>query len=185
MSDFDSSEITQVNLASIERNAGRDYHEHFSPRTIKLVLATWSKAELDAQSLDNSMMFQYRFGFETHEAVRKQVLEIKNRYDFSDREIRWLRYSDQFIITSNEAKLKPSQVIPLLGWAQLCLFSLICLGMMLQITFSSAPLWQQAVGEIAVAGISFGVFGILNALYIAPWRTLKRSGALPSTESPR
>lgn len=184
MSDFDSSEITQVNHASIQRNAGRDYHEHFSLSTIKLVLATWSKAELDAKSLDNSMMFKCRFGFETHEAVRKQVLEIKNRYDFSDREIRWLRYSGQLVITPNEAKLKPSPVMPLLGWAQLVLFSLICLGMMLQITFSAAPAWMQAACQLTVSGISFGVFWLVNALYLAPWRTLKRSGALLSTESP-
>ena len=175
-----SAEITQVNLGTIQQNAGRDYYECLSASSLKLVLATWPKAKLDELALENPTMFQHRFGFETHQAIRKQVMEIKNQYDYSDRNIRWLRYSGQLVITSNEAKLKPSRLMPLIGWTQLTVFSLICIAMLLQITFSAAPAWKQAVCEIAVAGISFGVFWILNALYIAPWRTLNRSGALPS-----
>lgn len=184
MPDQPSTGIMQVNLATNQRNAARDYYEHFSANSVKLVLATWPKARLDALALENATMFQHRFGFEAREEIRRQVLEIKNQYDYSDRNIRWLRYSGQLVIIANEAKLKPSRLMPLIGWTQLTLFGLICIAMLLQITFSTAPAWKQAVCEIAVAAFSFGVFWILNELYIAPWRILKRSGALSSIANP-
>ncbi|MCX7192713.1 MAG: hypothetical protein NTY60_03690 [Proteobacteria bacterium] len=181
MSELNPTKIVQLNLATEQRNAGRDYHEYFVPGSIKLVLATWPKAKLDEIALDNSIMFRYRFGFEPTETVRKQVLEIKNQYDFTDREIRWLRHSGQLSIATKEAKLKPTRLMPMIGWSQVVLFSMVCVGMVMQIIFSTAPAWKQALGEITVAGLSFGVFWVLNSLYIAPWRTLKRSGVLSST----
>lgn len=176
-----NTEIVQLNLATEQRNAGRDYHEYFVPGSIKLVLATWPKEKLDAQALDNEVMFRYRFGFEPGKTVRQQVLEIRKQYDFTDREIRWLRHSGQLFIAPHEAKLKPSRLMPLIGWSQATLLGLMCIGMVLQIKLSTAPAWKQGLAEIAVAGLGFGVFWILNSLYLAPWRTLKRSGALSST----
>jgi len=174
------TEIVQMNLAPIQRNAGRDYHEYFVPSSIKLVLATWSKADLDAQALDNSVMFRHRFGFEPSTVVRKQVLNIKNQYDLTDRQVRWLRHASQLIITASEAKIKPNRLMPLMGWLQLVLFSLVFIALGLRIALSTAPTWKQVLGEVAVGVVCFGMFWILNSIYIAPWHILKRAGAVAS-----
>ena len=177
-------ETVQMNLAPIERNAGHTYNEHNEypvAGSMKLILATWPKAKLDAHALDNVEMFRQRFGFEQPTVVRKQVLDIENKFDLTDREIRWLRHSGHLVIKGNEAKIKPARVMPLVGWMQLALFGFMYLLLGLQIAFSTAPAWKQALGEIAVVGVSYGVMWILNSLYIAPWRALKRSGALSIT----
>lgn len=172
------TEIVQMNLAPIQRNAGRDYHEYFVPSSIKLVLATWSKADLDEQALDNSVMFRHRFGFEPSTVVRKQVLDIKNKYDLSDREVCWLRRSGHLSVTQKEAKIKPTRLMPWIGWMQLILYSFLFIGLGMQIALSTAPAWKQGLGEIAVGVLCFCMFWVMNTLYIAPWHTLKRSGAV-------
>ncbi len=177
-------ETVQMNLAPIERNAGHTYNEHHEymvSGSMKLILATWPKAKLDAQALNNVEMFRQRFGFEQPMVVRKQVLEIENKLDLTDREIRWLHHSGHLVIKGNEVKIKPARLMPLVGWMQLALFGFMYLLLGLQIAFSTAPAWKQALGEIAVVGVSYGVMWILNSLYIAPWRALKRSGALSIT----
>lgn len=168
----------QVNLATHQRNAGRDYHEFFVPGSIKLLLATKTKEELDRMAIDNSRLFNYRFGFEPPTIVRKQVLTIQQKYDFTDREVRWLKRAGQLQISRKEAKLVPSRLMPITGWIQLVAFSLVCVAMTFQIAFSSNPAWQQALGQLLVSGFWFGGLSIMNTLYLAPWRALERSGAL-------
>jgi hypothetical protein len=73
--------------------------------------------------------------------------------------------------------------MPLIGWTQVLLFSMVSICMIMQITFSSAPAWKQALCEITVTALSLGMFWILNSLYIAPWLSLKRAGALSSAAS--
>ncbi len=179
MSANNPPEAVQINLGTDQRNAAGDYHEYFIPGSIKLVLATWSKAKLDETALDNSTMFRYRFGFEPPMVVRKQVLDIKNQYDLTDREVRWQRHSGQLIISRNEARLKPALVLPIAGWILSFILSLVCIGMVFIIASSAAPAWKQALGEITVFGIWFGVFWIINILHFAPWRAIKRSGGIP------
>jgi hypothetical protein len=171
-------EPVQINLATDQRNAARDYHEYFVSGSIKLVLAIWSKAKLDEVALDNSTMFRYRFGFEPPTVVRKQVIDIKNQYDLTDREIRWLRHSGHMAISRKEARLKPDRLLPITGWVLSSLLSLVCVGMVFMIAFSTAPAWKQALGEIFVSVLWFGVFWILNLLHFAPWQALKHSGAI-------
>ncbi len=174
-------ETVQMNLAQIERNAGHTYNEHNEytvSGSMKLILATWPKAKLDAHALDNVEMFRQRFGFEQPTVVRKQVLEIENKLDLTDRDIRWLRYAGHLIIKGNEVEIKPARLMPFVGWVQLALFGFTYLLLGLQIAFSTAPAWKQGLGEIAVVGVSYGVMWILNSFYFAPWRALKRSGAV-------
>jgi hypothetical protein len=179
MSENNSQETVQINLAEDQRNAARDYHEYFVPGSVRLALATWSKAKLDEIALDNSTMFRHRFGFESPMAVvRKQVLDIKNQYELSDREIRWLRHSGQLIISRKEAKLKPARMLPITGWILSTLLGLTCAGMLFIIVFSTAPAWKHALGEIVVSAIWMGTFWILNLLHFAPYRALKDSGAI-------
>lgn len=181
----EDQECIQINLGMEQRNAGRDYHEYFIPGSIKLLLATRPQDELDRMARDNSRLFRYRFGFEPPKVVRQQVLDIQKKYDLTDQEIRWLRHAGQLQISYKEARLVPSRLMPAAGWLQLAMLSLVCIVMVFQISFSTAPAWKQALGQLFVSGFWFGSAWILNNLYLAPWRTLKRTGAIPETKMPR
>ncbi len=174
----DTTKSLQFNLASDQRNAARDYHEYSVPGSIEVALATLPKAKLDKIALDNSRMFWHRFGFEPPEVVRKQVLDIKNEHDYSDRDIRALHIGSQLDIKPHEARLKPNRYYYWFGCLQAGLFGLMSFAWMLQIKFSIAPAWKQGLGELFIAALFFSTFWILNKLYFAPWRLLKRSGAL-------
>lgn len=84
-------DISQLNLGQANRNAGRDYYEMFIPGSIKLLLATQPRERLNEMVQDNNYLFKYRFGFEATTPVRKQVIDMLNRYDLSDKEIRILK----------------------------------------------------------------------------------------------
>ncbi len=181
MIDEQQSSNTQINLATVQRNAGRDYHEYFMPSSIKLFLATQTKDTLDRIALDNSRFFRYRFGFEPSRVVRQQVLDIQNKYDLTDREMRELRHSGQLQFTHTEAKLAPARWLPYAGWIQLAFLSLICTSMVVSIAYSKAPPLKLLFVQTFVAASWFGGALVLKYLYIAPWRILKRSGAISAT----
>ena len=184
MRDDQQINTTQINLGMTQRNAAGDYHEYFVPGSIKLFLATQTKEELDRIALDNSRLFHYRFGFEpSKKAVRQQMLDIQNKYELTDREMRGLRTSGQMHISRTEAKLKPTRLIPIAGWIQLTLISLICIPAAFGIAFSVAPAWKQALGELAILGFWFAQAGFFIKQFIAPWRILKCSGAISTTSA--
>jgi len=66
----------------------------------------------------------------------------------------------------------------LAGWLQVAILSLVCGALWLQVAFSGALAWKQAVEEIIICVWWFGGAWFFNSLYWAPWKTLKRSGAL-------
>ena len=169
----------QVNLGNEQRTAGRDYYELVSPGSVEMLLLNSSRAKLDRMALDNSRLFRRRFSFEPPQAVRRQVLELQKRYDLTDREIRSLRYSGQMIISRTVAKLEATRLAPLTGWLQLSMLSIVCLDLILHITSSSAPLLRQIWGGSLVGATWIAGAWMLNYLYLAPWRLLKRVGVTP------
>ncbi len=175
--------INQINLALEQRNAGRDYYEFFIPGSIKLALATWPKAKLDAHSIDNGYMFRYRFGFEPTPIVRQQIIEIQNKYHYTDEEVRWLKRSRHFAISRNSLKIETSPLMPAVGWLQIIMLSLFCISMVLKIEFSQAPEWNRGLGTLSLMGIWFAGSWILYKLYLYPWKTLKQSGAITAIRS--
>lgn len=176
-------ETTQLNYALEQRNAARDYHEYFVPGSIKLLLTMRSQEQLNRMALDNSRLFRYRFGFEPPKVVRQQVLDIQKKYDLTDPEVRWLRHAGQLQISRTRAKLVPSRLMPATGWLQLAMLSLVCIALVFQIAFSTAPAWKQALGQLVVSILWFGGAWGLNSLFLAPWQTLKRSGAIMESKT--
>lgn len=178
MKQDDQNDISQLNLALEQRNAGRDYNEYFIPGSIKLILATWPKAKLDSSALENERLFGYRFGFSATRTVRQQVIDFQNKYDFSDNEIRWLRRASHLGITRTELILDKSRLMPIAGWIQLTILSLICVNAILLLGFSPSPEWKRGLGQIVLGGFWFvGGFFLLK-FFIVPWQTLKRSGVI-------
>jgi hypothetical protein len=88
-----------LNIDGIQRNARRDYYENITLGSIKTLLLCAPKAQLDRIALDNSRMFEYRFGFETSRTIRRQILAIQNRYDFTDKQKRGIRVTGTLKIT--------------------------------------------------------------------------------------
>jgi len=106
------------------------------------------------------------------------VLEIQEKHDLTDREVRWLHRSGQLKVSRTEAKLIPSRLMPAAGWIQVSILSFACLAMTLQITASNAPAWKQALGQLIISGLWFGGAYMLNSLLLAPWQTLRRAGVV-------
>lgn len=180
MPEENQRETVQMNIASEQRNAGRDYYEFLVPGSIELFLATRSIDEIDRISLANEHLFRHRFGFIANRAVRKQVIEIKQRYDMTDYDIRWLQRSTQMTIRNNEANISPDRVSLVFAWINFSVLSYVCMTMLFQISFSSAPAWKQALATILVGGVWSGLAWVLKSLYVSPWRTVKRIRAFPT-----
>lgn len=179
MADEEKEIHIQVNAAESQRNALRDYNEVLAPQSMGLYLAVTPQEEIDALTLNNATLFCHRFGFEAaKEMVRAQVLDIRQRYEMTDREIRWLRYSGLLHITRDEAKLVPDRRIPMVGWFQLALFSPLFVIWVFQIGFSGEATWKLFVGQAIVGALWFGAIWGLSKLYIEPWRLLRKVGVL-------
>ncbi len=176
MTDHQRPEVVQINLATDQRNAARDYHEIRMPDSIKVYLATMPSEQLDREAVDNERLFTYRFGFDAPRVVREKIIAIKQQHDFTDYNIRWLRRSGQINIKRTEVTLAPSRSMVVIGWVQLTIFSLVCLAGLFQVVFSSAPAWKQALGQLAVAAVWLASAWVIHRLYIAPWRMLQRAG---------
>lgn len=183
MEDQQDPQITQFNLAQFQRNAGRDYYEFFVPSSIKLMLATTPQAELDTMAKDNGRMFRYRFGFSATKQVRQQVIALQQTYELEDSDIRWLKHAGHLRISRTEMTIDASRLMPISGWIQVALFSVLCIGLLLQVAFSAAPEWKQGLGQIGVAVFWFAGAVMLLKFFVLPWNTLKRSGAIAACKT--
>lgn len=175
-------DITQLNQALEQRNAGRDYYEYFIPGSIKLVLATWPKEKLDRVAKDNERLFKYRFGFSTTKVVRGKAIDFQNKYDLSDDEIRWLRRAGHIRITRTEFHIDGSRLMPIYGWVQVAVLSMILCGGIFQVALSAEPEWKRMLGQITLGLIWLLAGGVLLKMFVLPWRTLKQSGAIEADD---
>lgn len=178
MNDEQKNIVLQLNSAPDQKIAGRDFHEHLNVGSVKAFLTLRPKEELDLISCSNPRLFHRRFGFCGTTPVRKQTIEIQNKLDESDWEMRWLRYSGLLAISRHEATLKPTRLMPVSGWIQLSMLSLIFADLLLNIAYSAAPIEKQALGLLITLTLWAGSGWGLYRLYIAPWLTLKKAGVL-------
>lgn len=172
----------QVNLASDQRNAGRDYHEHGSTGTVQQMLAAWDMDKLDLQAKTNPYMFKIRYGFDATAVVRAKVVEFQKRYELSDREIRWLKRSGHIRTTRKDMRIDASRTMPIIGWAQVGFFTLVVALMVLQVCFSGASEWKQGLGFLLLISFWFGIAWVMHKLYIGPWQILKQAGVIDGSQ---
>ncbi len=176
MNDDKQAQSVQLNLGETQRNAGRDYHEVLALQSVELFLAVTPQAEIDRITLDNVNLFRHRFGFEApRRRVREQVLAIQQINEFTDREIRWLRWSGQLRVRRDQATLAPSRSMAVAGWLQLAVLGLMCAAMVFAIAFSASPPWKQMLGQSIVAAVCLAGAWVLRKLYIEPWRLVRPS----------
>ena len=185
MSDTPHFDSAQLNLALEQRAAGRDYHEYFIPGSIKLLLATASKTKLDELAKGNERLFKYRFGFNATSTVRPQIIEFQTKYDLLDDEIRWLKRAGHLRVTRQELIIDTSRLMPMYGWFQVTLVSLVFAAAILQLAgVETAIPWKRDLTQIGLGAIWFCIAGILIKMFVNPWRTLKQAGALNATAKP-
>lgn len=169
--------IAQVNLGKFSKNAGRDYYEGRIPDSIKVYLATTPAAKLDEDAIDNERLFYYRFRMDVPPAVRRSIIEIRNRFGFTDHECRWLRRSGQLRVTRTEAKLVPDRLMPLVGWFYMLLLIMICTVCTFAVLNARVEAWRQALAALAVTGMFGGALWCIDRVFLSPWRWLGHVGA--------
>lgn len=185
MHDIPEIDRAQLNVALEQRAAGRDYHEYFIPGSIKLLLATSSKAKLDELAIDNERLFAYRFGFTATPSVRPQVIAFQNKYELLDDEIRWLKRASHLRVTRKELIVDTSRLMPMYGWFQVALISLIFATAILQLAgVDSAVPWKRDLTQIGLGALWFGIAGVLVKMFVTPWRTLKKAGVIDPLAQP-
>lgn len=185
MSDTPQFDSAQLNFALEQRAAGRDYHEYFIPGSIKLLLATASKTKLDEMATCNERLFNYRFGFKATSTVRPQVIEFQNKYDLLDNEIRWLKRAGHLRVTRQELIVDTSRLMPMYGWFQVTLVSLVCAPAILQLAgLETAIPWKRDLFQMGLGAIWFAIAAMLIKMFVNPWRTLKQAGVLSAMAKP-
>lgn len=185
MSDTPHFDSAQLNLALEQRAAGRDYHEYFIPGSIKLLLATSSKAKLDELATDNERLFAYRFGFTATPSVRPQVIAFQNRYELLDDEIRWLKRASHLRVTRQELIIDTGRMMPMYGWFQITLVSVVFAAAILHLAgVDNTVPWKRELTQITLGALWFGIAGGLVKMFVTPWRTLKKAGVI-NPSSPR
>lgn len=169
-------EPTQRNQGESLRVAGRDYHEHmYVPDSVKLYLASKPDANLDREALGNERLFYYRFGLDLPRAAREQIIALKQKHGFTDRQMRLLRLSGQLRIRRDRAWLVLDRSMAVAGWIQLGVLALFCVAMVFAIAFSAAPSWKQLAGQFIVAIVGLAGAWVLKKLYIEPWRLVRNA----------
>ena len=77
-------------------------------------------------AIGNPTMFRYRFGFTATTSVRPKVIDFQTKYDLLDNEIRWLKRAGHLRVTRQELIIDTSRLMPMYGWFQVTLVSLVC-----------------------------------------------------------
>lgn len=70
-------------------------------------------------------MIKYRFGFNATSTVRPQVIELCTVGDLLDDEICWLKRAGHLRVTRQELIIDTSRLMPMYGWFQVTLVSLV------------------------------------------------------------
>lgn len=90
-------EQVQIQTGNHNRSAARDYletHQHFDE---KCCLLHASSEEKDRLAINDEGYFKKRFGFDAPLEQRNAVVKIKSKFDFTDKEIKHLKYSGLLI----------------------------------------------------------------------------------------
>lgn len=184
MPEHNSPETLQINLAEKQEIVGtiiNTKYSLFAPKPIEQRLANLSSAEeKDALAVDDEDVFLHLFRFDATPEVRKQVIDIKNKYKWNKRQVFWQYLSGHLVITEQEAKIMPKRQMLWLGRVELGVSSFFYVLLMLQIIFYTTPSWKLGLGAVATV-VFLGALWILNAMYFAPWYTLERSRAIYSS----
>jgi len=170
---------SQVNLATELRIAGNDYHEtHYHNTDIKKLLAVEPVAKLNKRALGSEKIFRRRFKFDAPLEQRADVIAIKTIYDFTDIELRILKWAG--LLKANKGQptsLTASHALVFFGLIEFLCAPLPFLILFLCTFLQPHSAGLQALFQSTVTGVI--AFGLTASIYYAaflPLRLLKQRG---------
>lgn len=170
MKNEEQAKNIQVNIANEQRNAARDFWEVHAQGNLKYTMAVWPQARLDEQAIENSRFFKARFGFEANTIARIKVIAFQRKFDFQDSQIKMLKRSSFLRVTRHGIRVDKSLLVPILGWMQVVMLSIVILMLGSMVAYSKAPEWEQASGFMLL-----GIVLILTMIWVLKSCVMPRS----------
>lgn len=166
----------QINKGSRCRIAGANYYElHISEPVIKAPERHCSE-RFDADSVANERLFFQRFWVDAPLPIRAQFIELKRRYQFTDRDCRWLRLTGHLKVNRREVVLNRSSLGLYVGGFYALALCFYCVLALLIIETSIAPTWNQSLGLTLVSAVWIVGAWTIDKAFLAPERLLKSLG---------
>lgn len=175
---YDSNLIEQHTTGDFNRVAGCDYYEeNYSYHYDKDCRLSLTMNEQDNLAENNELFFKKRFGFDAPLEQRKQLLSVKNVFDFTDEEIRLLKQSSFISLI----KGKPLSLSPNISNLCVGFFFLlesvyvVCLALILFLSIN-----QLTLDKLLIMGcmmlLSITALYIAKRIALEPWEILRRRG---------
>ena len=138
--------------------------------------APWAKTELvNSEAMEDEQTFRRRFGFTVNRARREKVLDLKQRADLTDREIRQLWWTSNLDLNGDKALITASRIVQIWGYVQMLILALLMLiGILKAVEATDRTVLQfvaLGVAETVMVTILLGV----EYLYVRPYQILSRS----------
>jgi len=174
----DDSVPFQLNVATDQRNAGRDYNEHHYHTDPGAFLEMASVDELDRKAINNEIFFRRRFGFTLPVEQRKQLIALKQLWDFTDRELMQLKRAGLLRLRKGQpASLRAPRTLFAYGCFIIGVSAFYCLLCLILILVVKMHLtWHQQVTQVAVLITSIAFLALGDSCSFGPLRILRQRG---------
>ena len=173
----------QINIAEIQRNAGRDFHEYHIHviQNPKLLLMVLPESELDKLSINNEQNFKLRFGRNYNLEMRKSIIEFKHRYQWTAKDIR------QLLVTGGIQINRNSQTVTIYrepysyfaAWLLMGLASIYYFGFILILSNLPQSL-KVLMAQFITASICVATLWLFHWAFISPYHLLARAKKQPN-----
>lgn len=176
----DNQTTTQINIADEQRNAGRDFNEYHIRyfNDTKVLMLSLPEKELDQLSVDNGRHFQYRFGKDFNQNIRRQVITLKQQYQWTDPEVRKLLVTGGIRVSRRTDKviLYREHYSYYCAWVLIAATSMYYTMLILLMSSASNPeAWRQMLAQFMAAGICGGTLWVFHWMFISPYHLLQRT----------
>lgn len=170
-----STEQVQIQTGNHSKSAARDYVEIHQYLNEKCWLLQASIEEKDRLALNDEVYFKRRFGFNAPLEQRRDVIKIKNKFDFTDKEIRLLKFSG--LLTARKGKrtsIHACRCVYISGILYLILSFVLILAPAIFSIFDSPGLYSIHIRLAGLVMVFFSILLFTNAVSLEPINILKR-----------
>jgi len=176
----DNQTTTQINIADEQRNAGRDFNEynfcHFN--NPKVLMLSLPDKELDQLSIENGRHFQYRFGKDFNQSIRRKVITLKQQYHWTDPEVRKLLVTGGIRVNrrTDEVMLYREHYSYYCAWVLIAAASAYYTMLIILMSSASNPeAWRQMLAQFMAASMCAVTLWVFNWMFISPYHLLQRT----------
>lgn len=170
-----NTEQVQIQTGNHSKSAARDYVEIHQYLNEKCWLLQASLEEKDRLALNDEAYFKRRFGFNAPLEQRRDVIEIKNKFDFTDKEIRLLKFSG--LLTARKGKntsIRACRGVYIFGIIYLILTFILILTPAIISIYYSPEIYSIHIRLAGLVMVFFLILFFTNAVSLEPINILKR-----------